>query len=218
MPTFEVAGDTAMNVNVPGIFNLTPPGQDYTCLTRRGQLSWKSATRTLTIRGTIFIDGSAVIENNTGPIQYVQQPDIACKEPPQPGATCSSGAVLYLAGTMLIKNSKLCAVVRTDGTGRDFAAWQPNVNIFVISTNGKGGQCASDTGVCVVSSSFQGAVYADWAIDASTTSKTQGPLVSRTEVKVGQTNGVDFPDISIVPIGMPGFGPEFYTALDPEYG
>jgi hypothetical protein len=69
-----------------------------------------------------------------------------------------------------------------------------------------------------VSSTFQGALYGKGAIDASTTSKTQGPLVSETEVRVGQTNGVDFPDITITPIGMPGFAPEFYTPEDPEFG
>jgi hypothetical protein len=66
-----------------------------------------------------------------------------------------------------------------------------------------------------VSSTFQGALYARFAIDASTTSVTQGPLVSEDEVRVGQTNGVDFPDLVIVPIGMPGYGPEFWTALEP---
>ena len=58
VPTFEVAGDKIMNNNVPGIFNLTPSGSSYTCITRRGQLSWDHLTKTLTLRGTIFIDGS----------------------------------------------------------------------------------------------------------------------------------------------------------------
>jgi hypothetical protein len=199
-----------------GSFNLAPPSQSYTCITRRGQLSWNHATRELTLRGTIFIDGDAQIQNNTGPIRYVQQPDVSCELHPELGDKCSSGAVLYVGGTFMIKNSTVCGVVA--GVTCNQAAWQPNANLFVIAAYSKGGQCQADVSICVVSSMFQGALYGKWAIDASTTSITQGPLVSETEIRVGQTNGVDFPDVTITPVGMPGFGPEFYTALDPEYG
>jgi hypothetical protein len=222
-PTFEVSGDTIMNNNVPGIFNLTPSGSSYTCITRRGQLSWNHLSKTLTLRGTIFIDGSVEINNGNSSAsapaaRYVQQPDIACTTPPQEGDKCSSGAVLYVGGTIAIKNTKLCGKVDSTGKECDQTGWDPNINLFVVSAYSQGGQCPSDTSICVVSSSFQGGMYGRFAIDASTTSKTQGPLVSETEVKVGQTNGVDFPDIRIVPIGMPGYGPEFYSTLDPEYG
>lgn len=206
--------------SVPGVFNLTPPAQSYTCITRRGQLSWDSASRTLTVRGTIFIDGSATIQNNTGAIHYVQQPDVACTAPPDLDSDnpCSSGAVLYLGGTLLIKNSTVCGKIDAAGTGCDYTGWDPNVNLFVVAAYSNGGQCTTGVSVCVVSSTFQGALYGRAAIDASTTSQTQGPLVSETEVRVGQTNGVDFPDITITPVGMPGFGPEFYTPEDPEFG
>jgi hypothetical protein len=69
-----------------------------------------------------------------------------------------------------------------------------------------------------VSSSFQGGFYADYAIDASTTSTTQGPLVSGTQVIVGQTNGVAFPQIRIVPVGMPGYSPDVWTPSVSSYG
>jgi hypothetical protein len=206
--------------SVPGTFNLTPPSASYTCITRRGQLSWDNITRTLTVRGTIFIDGSATIQNNTGAIRYVQQPDIACTTPPDPDAAdlCSSGAVLYLGGTLSIKNSTFCGKLDAAGTGCDYTGWNPNVNLFVVAAYSNGGQCTTGVSVCVVSSTFQGALFGRGAIDASTTSQTQGPLVSETEVRVGQTNGVDFPDITITPVGMPGFGPEFYTPEDPVFG
>jgi hypothetical protein len=225
-PTFEVAGDTLMNANVPGVFDLAPPASSYTCITRRGQLSWNNVTRTLTLRGTIFIDGSAVIQNNSGPIRYVQMP--ACTVPPAPGDTsCSAGAVLYLAGTMMIKNSVVCGgALNAPGNDCDMSTaaagqplpWDPNINLFVVAAHGQGGQCPVGTSICVVSSSFQGALYGKAAIDAGTTSRTQGPLVSETEVKVGQTNGVQFPQITITPIGMPGYAPWLFSALDPEYG
>ncbi|HEV8251132.1 MAG TPA: pilus assembly PilX N-terminal domain-containing protein [Gaiellaceae bacterium] len=222
-PVFDTKTATGLpdgfNNSVGGVVNLTPPSQSYTCITRRGQLSWDSVSHTLTVRGTIFIDGSATIQNNTGVIHYVQQPDVACITPPDPKVdTCSSGAVLYLGGTLLIKNSTVCGTVNSLGTDCDQYGWNPNVNLFVAAAYSTGGQCPTGTSVCVVSSTFQGALYGKGAIDASTTSKTQGPLVSETEVRVGQTNGVDFPDITITPIGMPGFAPEFYTPEDPEFG
>ena len=126
--------------------------------------------------------------------------------------------MLYVGGTVSIKNTKLCGKVNTAGTDCDYAGWNPNINLFVISAYSHGGQCNTGTGICVVSSKFQGGLYGRYAVDASTTSSTQGPIVSETEVKVGQTNGVDFPDISIVPVGVPGYGPEFYSPLPPDYG
>lgn len=195
------------NNSVPGVVNLTPTGRSYTCITRRGQLSWDHVQRTLTVRGTIFIDGSAEIHNNSGVIRYVQQP-----------GTDSIGSVIYLGGSLLIKNSIVCGKVNAQGNDCDYAGWDPNANLLVFSTYSKPTSTCSACGIEIVSSKWQGALYSVWRIQASTTSITQGPMVSEDEVSVGQTNGVDFPDVTITPIGMPGFGPEFYTALDPEYG
>ncbi len=50
------------NNNVPGVVHLTS-ASSYTCQTRRGELSWNASTRVLTVRGTVYIDGSARIEN-----------------------------------------------------------------------------------------------------------------------------------------------------------
>ena len=43
-------------------------------------------------------------------------------------------------------------------------------------------------------------------------------MISKTEVRVGQSNENQFPHIDIVPIGMGVAGPAFYQALDPSLG
>ena len=74
--------------NNAGLINLTP-GTSYTCKTWAGELSWNATTHVLTVRGTMFIDGSAKIDNGLTN-SYTGQ------------------GVIYMSGTLLIKNSKLC--------------------------------------------------------------------------------------------------------------
>jgi hypothetical protein len=203
-PVFDTTTATGapdgLNNSVPGVFNLTP-SLSYTCQSRTGELSWNSVTRTLTIVGTVFIDGSAKVENNGSALRYIGQ------------------GVIYLGGTLVIKNTQLCAKVNASGNDCDFANWDPNSTLLIFATYSKGGQISDPTvGTQVVSSSFQGGLYSEWAIDCTTTSKTQGPMVSRQEVRVGQTNENAFPKVTILPIGAPGFGPEFYSAQEPSLG
>jgi len=155
----------------------------------------------------VFIDGSATVNNNGSPVKYDGQ------------------GVIYLGGTLTIKNTNLCAVV--SGNDCDFTAWNsstgtgwdPNATLLGFFAYGSGGQISDPAvGIQVVSSHFQGALYAEWAIDASTTTRTQGPMISKTEVRVGQTNENEFPHIDIVPIGMGVAGPSFYQALGPNLG
>ena len=211
VPIFDTLTATGapdgFNNSVPGVFNLTPATGSYSCVTRRGSLTWNSLARTLTIVGTVFIDGSATVNNNGAPIRYIGQ------------------GVIYLGGTLTIKNTNLCAAVKNNDC--DFAAWDPatgtgwnpNATLLGFFAFGHGGQISDpDVGIQVVSSHFQGALYGEYAIDASTTTKTLGPMISKTEVRVGQTNENQFPHIDIVPIGMGVAGPAFYQALDPNLG
>jgi Tfp pilus assembly protein PilX len=214
-PVFDT--DTSLNGSVPGVFNLTPPAESYTCITKRGQLSWDHAKRQLTLRGVIFIDGDVKIENNTGPITYRQQEDRTCPSGAPLDYDCDRGAVIYIGGTLRIWNSKVCAVV--NGSTCNLGGWQPNENLIVFAVFDHGRQLPDpEMGIQVRSSAFQGALYAQHNIDVSTTSVTQGPLVSEQEVRLGQTNGADFPAILIDPVGMPGFGPEFWTTAEPVVG
>jgi hypothetical protein len=197
-PTFEVAGDTIRNNNVPGVFHLTPTGTSYSCITRLGQLSWDHTTKVLTVRGTVFVDGSARIENG-----LVNSYD--------------AFSTLYFSGTVLIKNSKMCALLDVTGLECDYNGWNPNTRMLAIAADGTGGQVPAGTSIQVVSSSFQGALYATGTINTSTTSRTQGPMVAN-EVMIGQSNDVGFPYIEIVPSGMPGNPIPFPTLENPEIG
>ncbi len=113
VPTFDndqgspVSPDaTKRNFSVPDSFNLSPAAS-YSCKTAGGELSWNALTRVLTVRGTVFIDGSAQVQN--GAVNTYQ----------------GQGS-MYLSGTLLIKNSLLCARVGTGGTSCDANGWDPN--------------------------------------------------------------------------------------------
>ena len=169
------------NNSVPGIFNLTP-NSSYTCRTAGGELSWDATTRVLTVNGTIFIDGSVKVEN--GQLN-----------------TYNGHGSIYLSGTALLKNSKLCAVA--EGANCTTTNWNPNEKMLVFVANGAGGQVPTDTTVQLVSAHFQGAIWATRAIDVGTTSLVDGPL-DGSPVKLGQSSNSTFPGFTIVPVGMPG--------------
>jgi len=70
------------------------PGTSYMCKTPNGQISWDNASSTLTLTGTVFIDGSAKVDNGRTNLY-------------------TGSGVLYLSGSFLLKNSKLCALSST---------------------------------------------------------------------------------------------------------
>jgi hypothetical protein len=142
----------------------------------------------LKVAGTIFIDGSVKIENGS-----VNSYD--------------GYATIYLSGTLLIKNSKLCALI--SGSACTTAGWNPNARMIVFVVNGSGGQLAAGNGIELVSGGFQGALYATNAIDIGTTSLSEGPLNGRP-VRLGQSSGSSFPGFTLVPAGMPG-NPSVYA-------
>jgi hypothetical protein len=174
------------------------PATSYTCKTDAGELSWDATTRTLTVNGTVYIDGSAKVANGLVN-SYVGQ------------------GALYLSGTFLMKNSKLCAVVTTDGATCTTAGWTPDSRLLVIvafgtgSWGGAAAQVAAGDTIQLISSYGQFAAYGQYAVDLDTTSRVDGPLDGST-VKLGQSTSSSFPSISIVPVGMPG-NPVVYGTL-----
>jgi hypothetical protein len=197
-------GDGVMNNSVPGVFNLTPPSSDYSCIVRAGanivgQLSWDHTLKVLTVYGTIFIDGSVTASygaQNTA-IQYNGQ------------------GTIYLGGTFLVSNTMLCGGI-ANGTC-DFNSWNPNTEMLVIVANGSGGQVPTGDGVQIKNSYFQGALWATNTIELDTHSQTEGPMVAGTEI-LGQTVFAhSWPLITTVPVGMPGT-PTVYAQPDPPSG
>jgi Tfp pilus assembly protein PilX len=183
---------TYMNNNQPA-FNLTP-STSYTCRGVAGELSWNATSKVLTVSGTIFIDGSAYIQNG------------AVNE-------YNGQATMYLTGTFLMKNSKLCGGLNAGRTDCDYTNWNPNTELLVVVTNGSGGQVTLTDGIQLTSSTFEGAMQAAANIETDTTSKVDGPLVGSTVI-LGQSANTSFPTITLVPVGMPS-NPAIYAQPGP---
>ena len=200
----KLAYSTGAQGNNLATQNLTP-GFDYRCQTASGELSWNNTTKVLTIKGTIYIDGSVYIQNGAVNL-YTGQ------------------GVIYLGGTLFVKNSSLCGAIYNGACDmRDLP---------VLAGSGLGPQqqpgllrCEGDrhwrTGQsrrlrAVLSATLQGAVYAAGNIDIGTTSNVDGPLVGY-QVIIGQSVTTSFPAITIVPQGMPS-NPTAYAQIDPPSG
>jgi hypothetical protein len=177
--------------------NLTPSGVPYSCKSRAGELTW-NGTNKLTVRGTVFIDGSATITS-----------------PPSAQATDSGQGSIVLTGTFMMKNALLC--VKTTGSGNgthcdtSTGAWDPNVGALIVIADGDGGydtiqnqsnNVVAGQAINIKSSDFQGALIANKDIGVDTTSKMQGPMLSvYHSVNAGQSNVLTFPPILFAPSG-----------------
>ena len=185
------------NNSLPTVQDLTP-STSYTCKSSNGELSWNASTKVLTANGTIFIDGSAQIQN--GAVN-----------------TYTGSATIYISGTLLIKNSSMCQAVANGQCTT--SGWNPaqRMLVFVVNGNGSGGapqsQVSGGDSVQLVSAYAQGALYATNAIDLGTTSQFDGPLDGST-VMLGQSTSSFFPGFTFVPAGMPG-NPEVYAQPQP---
>jgi hypothetical protein len=191
------------NNSLPTIIDLTPPAASYTCRTASGQLSWNHATKVLTLAGTAFIDGSAKIEVG-GVISYTGQ------------------GVLYVSGTLLVKNTQVCAVIAAGGADCTLTGWNPSTTLFTVVVNGDGAaggiqaQVPSGDSIQLVSARYQGAMYATKAIDINTTSVADGPL-DGAPVKLGQSTSGSFPALTFVPPSLPGNDPTYGVAQPPGF-
>ncbi|HEY8723173.1 MAG TPA: hypothetical protein VIL92_04855 [Gaiellaceae bacterium] len=179
------------------------PGYDYRCQTIAGELSWNNTTKVLTIKGTVYIDGSVYIQN--GAVN-----------------TYTGQGVIYLGGTLLMKNSSLCGAVYNGACDmRTYQAspaqgWNPNAALICFVAKGTGGQVNTGDSAQFVSANLQGAVYASGNIEIGTTSNVDGPMVGY-QVILGQSVTTSFPSITIVPEGMPS-NPTAYAQIDPPSG
>jgi Tfp pilus assembly protein PilX len=169
-----------------GVVNLAPIGLPYKCKTASGELSW-DGTSTLTTSGTIFIDGSAVVQN---------------------GATnlYKGAGVIYLSGSFLLKNSKLCAY--SSGTTCTTANWNNQQDLLGIVANGNGSvpadsQVSAGDSIQLVSAYMMGALYATNAIDIGTTSTFDGPM-DGASILLGQASTSTFSGFTYVPVALPG--------------
>jgi hypothetical protein len=150
--------------------------------TPSGELSWNATTKSLTVKGTIMIDGSAKI-SNSGLNTYNGQ------------------STLYLSGTLRATGS-LCASV--SGSSCAFSTWNPDNEMLTIVTNGSGGQVNPGDGIQVDNNfSFQGALYATNAVEFGNNVSIDGPVVGSQIFLSNNLTTNSFPTITTVPSGMP---------------
>ena len=150
--------------------------------TPAGELSWNATTKSLTVKGTMFIDGSAKI-SNSGLNTYNGQ------------------ATLYLSGTLRATGS-LCASV--SGSACAFSTWNPDTEMLTIVANGNGGQVNPGNSIQFDNNfSFQGGLYATNAIEFGNNVNIGGPVVGSQILLSNNLTTNNFPTITAVPSGMP---------------
>ncbi len=160
-----------------------------------GLILWNATTKTLTLKGTIFIDGSASITNGTLN-KYDGQ------------------STLYLSGVFYINNSsKLCGGV--SGSECAFAAWNPNNELLTVVTNGSGGMAGTGNGILIDNNAqFQGGLFGAYDVQFVNNARSDGPIVGRTVKLANNVQNDQFPTITSVPAGMPG-NPIVYAQPNP---
>jgi hypothetical protein len=165
------------------------PAHDYTCRVGPssapdGELSWNNSTKTLTVHGTIYIDGSVMVNNNALN-RYVGQ------------------GTIYLSGTFYL-NGKLCGGV--SGTNCDFNSWDPNSTLLGIIANGLGPSGSVPTGDSIYIANggqFQGALYATGNLEYGNNAFSDGPMIGSQIILANNVTTQAFAPV-VAPAGMPG--------------
>ena len=161
--------------------------------TPSGELSWNATTKTLTVKGTIFIDGSAKVSN--GALN-----------------TYNGQATLYLSGTFRATGS-LCGAV--SGSACSYSGWNPNSELLTIVANGSGGQVNPGDSIQFDNNySFQGGLFGTNAVEFGNNVNIGGPVVGSYIILSNNLTTNDFPYITTVPVGMPS-NPAVYAQPNP---
>jgi Tfp pilus assembly protein PilX len=156
-----------------------------------GELSWNATSKLLTLKGTIFIDGSAKVSQN---------------------ANYNGQAALYLSGTMNFIGS-LCGV--PTGASCVFSNWNPNSEMLTIVANGSGGQInAGDSIMLQNGQYFQGGLFGTNNVEYGNNANSDGPIMGSQIILSNNVATNSFPNITTVPVGMPG-NPEVYAQPNP---
>jgi Tfp pilus assembly protein PilX len=182
------------NGSIPSTVNLTP-ASSYTCRSAGGELSWNSATGTMTIRGVIYIDGNVSIGNGNV-LEYNGQ------------------ATMWVSGYVSI-NGSMCGKRNVGNTDCDFASWNPNTEMWIIAAHGNDGTGNSIT--FPNNAKWEGGLYATNGINLSNNVQVEGPMIAGTAVLSNNVIVKPFPTITTVPTGAPG-NPNVYAQPNPPGG
>ena len=147
-----------------------------------GEIGWNNTTKTLTISGTIYIDGSAKISNNSL-------------------NSYDGQGTLYLSGTFRVTGS-MCATI--SGSTCNFAGWNPNFDMFMVVANGSGGQVNTGDSILLDNGDYwQGGLYGTNAVEFGNNVQVDGPIVGSQILLSNNLTTNSFPTINTVPVGMP---------------
>jgi hypothetical protein len=159
-----------------------------------GEISWNATAKTLTVKGTIFIDGSAKV-SQTG--NYNGQ------------------ATLYLSGTMNFIGS-LCGV--PVGASCVFSNWIPDTEMLTIVANGAGGQVNPGDSIQLQNNQyFQGGLFGTGNVEYGNNASSDGPILGSQIILSNNVVTNAFPNITVIPVGMPGSN-DVYAQPNPPQG
>ena len=188
----DISG-TYPNGSVPTTFDLTP-STNYSCSTSTGSIAWNAATRTLTVSGAMYIDGSATVSGGVN--EY------------------NGMATLYLSGTLTV-NGLMCGKRNAGGTDCDFTGWNPNTEMLIIGAHGHD---ASGNSISLGNNSkWEGGVYGVNTVSLSNNAVIEGPTIGGTFAFSNNVVLKPFPTITVVPLGAPG-NPNVYAQPNPPSG
>ena len=147
-----------------------------------GLLAWNNTTKTLTVSGTFYIDGSARITNSAV-------------------NSYNGYGTLYLSGTFRITGS-MCAAILNGAC--NFAGWNPDKDLLMVVANGNGGQVNPGDSIMMDNNfSYQGGLYGTNAVEFGNNDNVDGPIVGSSIVLSNNLTTNAFPLITVVPVGMP---------------
>jgi Tfp pilus assembly protein PilX len=182
-----------------GTFNLTPTSSSYSCTYVQsgqtiGELTWVHTTKTLTVKGAMYFDGSMTISGAT--LVY------------------NGSATIYLTGTLNFGiDTKLCAV--NVGSACDFTTWNPSTEMLIFVVNGG---AATNSVVMSNNVHFQGGIQAKKVVNLSNNVNVEGPLIAEQIVISNNVILQPLPTITDLPLGAPGNPNTHASPTAPTYG
>jgi hypothetical protein len=189
-PRFDTVSGTADNTINESAYSRAAPfqligGATYSCTSADGQtkLAWDGTT--LTIKGTVFIDGSAAVSANNTVAKYV-----------------GKGTIILTGLFSMTNNTALCVNLQGGGCSTS-APWDADTTALAIVTDGID---ASANGVIINKGNFQGMLLANGNIESNISgSLIIGPMVSvYGNVDAGQSGTLQFPPIAFASSGTDG--------------
>ena len=185
-PTFDT-GDNTINQSAyaqGSPFDLT--GATYSCTSADGKtkLAYDATSRTLTVKGTLFIDGS--VRSSSTNAKYVGK------------------GTIILSGLYSMSNNTVLCVNPDCGVGTPPTPWDADTTALAIVADGLDPMTGDS--IDIKKGNFQGLLLGNGNVDASVSGTVVvGPMVSvYGNVSAGQSGTLQFPPISFASSGTSG--------------